>query len=387
MEAIRSFYPVGQGAFYGEYLPEYNFNIVYDCGSKNKLALNRCINSYHYVNKDIDILFISHFHEDHINGVEDLLKKCKVKRIIMPYMDINQKMLYIGALSGNSSSISIANFILDPDNTAIKYGCKVTYVNKTNFEGEDGREAPQINDPLELASKIASGTQILIPRVNETQKCQCKWVLVPSNIQIDINANKLADALSKSGIDVKNFSINNFSIDSLKKVYKEVFGKRKLNDTSLLLYSGCEYPLQTCYCYCHFECEMPPFDDLGLLHHRYHYYHCLDCPTYEIRRPGCLYMGDITLSKENVKIIDKYYNRYYSNLSFVQVPHHGSRTSLNDSFWAQFPGRYAILSFGIPNHFCHPSTEVLNMLDNQDLCPLYISDRISSVESLFVICR
>ena len=32
----------------------------------------------------IDLLFISHFHADYINGIKVLLKKCHVQRMLMP---------------------------------------------------------------------------------------------------------------------------------------------------------------------------------------------------------------------------------------------------------------------------------------------------------------
>ena len=89
MEMIRTFHPVGQGAFYSEKFETWNgdtFTIVYDCGSKtlsgDKLATR--IRSTFPKGTEIEALFISHFHADHINGLDVLQKHCKIKRVVLP---------------------------------------------------------------------------------------------------------------------------------------------------------------------------------------------------------------------------------------------------------------------------------------------------------------
>ena len=80
MKLIRTFHPIGQGAFYSErhIFTTTEFTVVYDCGSstiKGK-KLETKINSSFPENQIIDILFISHFHADHINGIEYLKNHC-----------------------------------------------------------------------------------------------------------------------------------------------------------------------------------------------------------------------------------------------------------------------------------------------------------------------
>ena len=69
----RKFHPVGFGAFYTE-CHEFGgreINVVYDCGTlKGETFIEGCIRKQFPKDKTvIDILFISHFHKDHINGV------------------------------------------------------------------------------------------------------------------------------------------------------------------------------------------------------------------------------------------------------------------------------------------------------------------------------
>ena len=93
------FWPVGQGLFYSGNIDGYRF--VYDCGATstqkslkgacakktNEKALFNSIARYctYSDNSSIDFLAISHLHADHMNGVYELRKSCRIKRILLPY--------------------------------------------------------------------------------------------------------------------------------------------------------------------------------------------------------------------------------------------------------------------------------------------------------------
>ena len=66
---IRTFHPVGQGAFYSE--RHSNFNIVYDCGTTSPRRARRVVEKA-FKDEVVDILFISHFDSDHISSIPDL---------------------------------------------------------------------------------------------------------------------------------------------------------------------------------------------------------------------------------------------------------------------------------------------------------------------------
>lgn len=98
----RKFHAVGHGAFYTEHLVcgGQESNIVYDCGcfetaktgfspSCFKLKINNAIDKEFAPGTEITALFISHFHTDHINGVEHLLERCKVKKIFIPKLSLS----------------------------------------------------------------------------------------------------------------------------------------------------------------------------------------------------------------------------------------------------------------------------------------------------------
>ena len=94
----RTFWPVGQGAFYSELFYDEgkpNGLVVYDCGtlssqkyikSSIKELRQKFDNSSICENGgiNIDILFVSHFHYDHISGITQLLKVFNIKKIVLP---------------------------------------------------------------------------------------------------------------------------------------------------------------------------------------------------------------------------------------------------------------------------------------------------------------
>ncbi|HDA9568070.1 TPA: MBL fold metallo-hydrolase, partial [Listeria innocua] len=92
-------YPVGQGFFYAGKIRDYN--IVYDCGTKNNVAfINRFIEIYKKefnCSGKIDMLIISHFHKDHISGLKELIggKKpnFKVGKLVIPYYNPDYLLL------------------------------------------------------------------------------------------------------------------------------------------------------------------------------------------------------------------------------------------------------------------------------------------------------
>lgn len=57
----------------------------------------------------IDILFISHFHADHINGIPYLKERCKIKKVIIPYIPEIDRLLFVYINKLNDFSQLIIN--------------------------------------------------------------------------------------------------------------------------------------------------------------------------------------------------------------------------------------------------------------------------------------
>ena len=120
----RLILPVGQGAFYVEKFKN-GKNIVYDCGSiSNRKKIPELIEKCFGENEVIEAIFISHLDEDHMNGVEKLLEKCKVERICFPLITEEMKQtlkikIMIEEIMKNSYSEFVKEFIENPE-AAIK---------------------------------------------------------------------------------------------------------------------------------------------------------------------------------------------------------------------------------------------------------------------------
>lgn len=88
MKFTRTLRPVGQGAFFTECfdMGRYETIVVYDCGSTSKEPLISEIKQFKNEHKSFldyapvpfNILFISHFDDDHVSGLKELLKKTLV---------------------------------------------------------------------------------------------------------------------------------------------------------------------------------------------------------------------------------------------------------------------------------------------------------------------
>jgi hypothetical protein len=90
----RVLHPVGQGAFFTEQFVDASgkvvHNVVYDCGSFTSLPnlVEYEIRNTFEKNAHIDLIFISHFDEDHMNGLMALQNQTKIDKdtkVIIPF--------------------------------------------------------------------------------------------------------------------------------------------------------------------------------------------------------------------------------------------------------------------------------------------------------------
>jgi Cft2 family RNA processing exonuclease len=82
IDSVFTFHPVGQGAFYSgkitsKHNRDHSFKMVCDCGSLSKsLHLKKSIADFKWNPKhpssrfNLDVLFLSHLDDDHVNGVK-----------------------------------------------------------------------------------------------------------------------------------------------------------------------------------------------------------------------------------------------------------------------------------------------------------------------------
>lgn len=76
-----------------------------------------------------------------------------------------------------------------------------------------------------------------------------------------------------------------------------------------------------------------------------------------------LFTGDMDMAAEKA-VLEKYPDL---RVDVLKVAHHGSNTSSNPLFITSTKPRYALISVGENNRYGHPSSEVLNILESEDI--------------------
>lgn len=328
---IRSFLPVGQGAFYYEHFESdetttgEEINVVYDCGSSTGVKIvEDQIRSNFKTKEKINALVISHLHEDHVNGVPYLLKYCKVEKVYFPQITSENKELMKLYLKLND--VNKNEFVwdlLEPGRlkqrwSESEYGTQFIPVPEYPEESEQVR--------IDVADKIK------FPRSS-----RIKWHYIPFNFRNKERIKCLKAELKKANISLS--AIDDTFFENNKEKLKEIYGKipGNFNTNSMTLFSGAcsELIRQTIPCTKRWFC--------GSL--------CC-CKT-----SGCLFMGDYDASgKIKWAQLKKAYQRYWRCIGCVQVPHHGSIHNFNDnllSIDAEF-----VISAGSKNKD-HPHPKVI----------------------------
>ncbi|WP_316031756.1 MBL fold metallo-hydrolase [Rhizobium sp. 10PS4] len=76
--------------------PVASFSYVYDCGSELSDAFNSEMSLYRAAcDGKTDVLFVSHLHPDHINGIDRLQAMAPAKTVIVPYLDVVERLLFV----------------------------------------------------------------------------------------------------------------------------------------------------------------------------------------------------------------------------------------------------------------------------------------------------
>lgn len=361
---IRSFLPVGQGAFYCEQFMESfeteRVNIVYDCGSLTNVKLvEEQIKNNFEKGEIIHAVFISHLDEDHINGIPFLLKYCKVKNIFFPLITgSNAKYIKLYNLIKYDGKDSFAYSFVDNPYEAfaqlnIGYSPRL-YQIRENEQSDNRIDAIEISSGENVAN-------IIFQNAINNYGVYGKWVYIPYNFRRTDRIKQLQDELNK----VFGKSINSEDIqvmwktgtererEKIKNAYTAVKGS--FNTNSMTLYSGMQEQwmgqwIASCYrCYC--KCNL--------------------------KKIGCLYMGDYDASgKYKWKDLINAYDTYWNNIGCVQLPHHGSKHNYNKEL-AKLDA-YHIISAGMNNRYQHPHSLVIKDLLFNGSCPYIITENRSS---------
>ena len=372
----RTVHPVGQGGFHTEEihnndpkgLPQ--LQIVYDCGTTTRqqsLAPDAFDPAFEGLNKQIDILFLSHLDADHVNRVSDLKCTNDIARVVLPLLDDECKVAtFLSGMAAGLNGMDIKDFknlVFNPE----KFFGGSTPILRVEPTPLDPQEGWSDNlDSIDIEDLTESKD---IPSFQPLKSSKFPlWRFIPfcfdeKNRQLlflkKLRQCPAAKEVFKTLSDKNNLSEfwldwveNKENLEILKCIYKSLPGGT--NGNSLMLYSGPKHAQQN------ISIERF-FPDNNF-------------ETEKSKRAGCLYLGDMNLKAGNrkktpfevVQYILQRIQTCENNLDLIQIPHHGSQRSFHDKLLTLNTSvKYYFLSYGIGNSYRHPSPSVIKKLGDK----------------------
>jgi len=385
MEVTRTFHSIGQGGFYTESfddLPDKPM-VVFDCGGKSSKLMKDYINSFLPTRSKatIEAVFISHLHDDHINGLQHLIDRANVKKIFLPQFNSNQlfdTIFYNAAYGTHTENRNNLVFsLINPTNTFRE--TTIIQVAEAIIDSNYQNISRSIQDGV--SQTIASGTPMALSN---------GWVYIPFNPQSKTpNFDKIKDQDIKEKLQSLYDNTNLYeqatalakfvkscTVKQCKELYKKMFGGIH-NGQSMTLFSGLRNHdsnieigshsfTPTCNRYqCPHWCDW--FADLAEYKE--------DCiPT------NFLYTGDYEAG-ENAKMeeLSSFYTKIevWETICGLQIPHHGSRKNYAKELYNK--RCYAIASAGTSNKFHHPNIDTLINIFHQGCKPFVVTEDKSTI--------
>lgn len=328
-ELTRTFHPVGQGAFYTEVFSKNVaaiFSVVYDCGTGTKAVdMSSLVDSFKSSIKQIDILFISHFHSDHISGLDRLLDGMTVKKTVIPMLpeDTVTLMRVQNLLEHKKDALAFDSIISDlylSNDPPTRYGDIVLVNNYDNSikvkAGMSSRKVVESGFPLFGVDNM--------------------WEYIPFN-SVESEDQRTVDFVNElmniSGAVDDSGKLNVSGLirgcrTEVRKLYERVMKNTKHNLYTMTL-------------------ESRPTDSIALKS---------DSKISSEER--CLYLGDFD-SVGNDQLWNRFIACYdYKEIGMIQIPHHGSKDNWRDEFLNGGPRAYFV-SAGTKNSFHHPDFWVM----------------------------
>lgn len=360
---IRTFHPVGQGAFYTERFYDEGqgkpvFTAVYDCGSVNVRQLKKAIDQTFGENDIINLLFVSHFHSDHVNKIEYLKKRCHVRYIVIPELTsglVLESLVHDFIQSdGSEWNNDTIQFLSSCINASYNDGGDMRVVRvDVSREGSEERRVIDLDSGDPIGPRVSRNTEIRF----------CDWIYVPyyvgdkfDELIAEFKANGIVFNLDLRRVGfLKEIceEIRKIGVDILKRIYAKVY-RNNHNSYSMPVYSGfrhCSNGANQCFAVC-------PRRKHGDLH----------CQT------NCLYTGDYDArTQANFDNLKAYFSRYWNRIGLVQVPHHGSEHNSDHKLYSH-PDKLAIMSFGSKNRYGHPDSKTIEEIVSAGSVPIAVTE-------------
>lgn len=417
----RAFHPVGQGAFYSEHFCDESkkrlVNVVYDCGtSTGKRYIEEEIEKGFKEGEIIEAVFISHLHDDHINGIPYLIRRCDVKKIFFPLLETPGERLLVKlkAIVEGAGEFSV-EFIDSPQKAIAAIESESKYSHNIELIGvranKDNELLKRDFDTVDEFDRGIDGVchHTLSSGMNVAKKIHPElgplmgpgkpyWIYIPYNFEFSSRIDELLKGLERNALSRdqlielgKDPERYNAEIKLIKSIYSGL--SNDFNSHSMTVFSGgknlnihkieVETGANDCtskrvFC----EKEEPKEKEESKLRaqndERQKNSSSGQAPS------ACLYTGDYKLN--NIGVVNKLkevYIQYWKDLLLMQVPHHGSRNNYCGKLVE--PGVIYVVSAGFKNRFKHPNDYVINDISANRGHPVVITEHRNSRISVDIL--
>ncbi|MGD0597983.1 MAG: hypothetical protein ABSA64_10760 [Sedimentisphaerales bacterium] len=371
-------HPVGQGFFHtGEIsLGGKKLRYIYDCGSKHSDSLLSCINAYlagTHDQKYLDVLFLSHLHEDHVNGLDALLGEIQVDTVVIPYLlPIERLAVLASTLYEYPLSASYVHLVSDPLRWFEDRGVK-RIIQVKRGKGSTPKlpefatpEMPLSSETLRIDFKKIPSNETYYSKGNSTEimmmphtiplqiiadQIPINWTFLTFVHPIDKRVYKFKKAVISSFGAIPNdnkWLVNIVHDPTMRKKLYSCYSKTwpDLNVTSLSMYSG-PFTLTPCF---HtikwYKFGLPQINEYPFV-----------TSMHDNNRCAWLGTGDSDLFTDSRRYeFLKYFGPLANLVHTLALPHHGSKNNFHQE----------LLDIGSPNcvistgyMYGHPSQEVI----------------------------
>jgi hypothetical protein len=388
---------VGQGLFYSGLIQRSagrnfrQFSFVYDCGSTSSHRfLRREANDFKELlpcwrngKKRLDLLVVSHLHDDHVNGLEYLLKDTEVDTVVMPYTE--QLIRLMAWIESAGQEVFLRDFYADPAGWFSERGVhRIILIGgpkEDNYLGNDdlpeskdqdwrGIERIWIRKRDIRSRKYEKGTEILSLDSSPVMRWHSDWWFRFSNLELP-SAEAYRKAAEKYMRDKKCsltdiFSSSKMTRDFAQKIKAVLDNGKTINRTSLVtVHEPVEHYKYSFFRASDLRCS-DEFQDMEMSGQI-----CLNLNCLSTRCRRTVLMGDIEISDEDEMkelAIDS-----FQGGQVVQYPHHGERRSLSEKLERKIltEESVTIFSAGIINRYGHPDPDVAN----RQILPIFVNER------------
>lgn len=382
---------VGQGLFHYGSINEFNY--IYDCGGSKEKYLSNALNNFYMncIDENINLLIISHFHDDHVRGLDSLFENKTVETVILPYISMEER-LFLSFKKGYTNFELLANPALYFFNKGVK---QVIIINQNDQGGKLDRgneDTPKPNDDeiLKLDFKLMEpdkqlkdqlldespdlkeyNSKLLVYNHFGTVRLGVNWIFKFFNLSRNYseiqNFKKMIRDILKTDLvnsnQLKNLLYKKEDRVKIKKCYDQLKGN--FNNTSLCCFHS---PINVKY------------SELRIKNINEWIYFPRISRSYfnEFKRfypVGHMLSGDISLLRNAYKEFIDHYQLYLSLIGIFLLPHHGSVKNWNKKLLQAMKYKiFWVASAGISNKFSHPGLSVIEDILSYDHYFLYSNE-------------